>query len=161
MVFRLSISMNSNKKKIKVICFLGGPGSGKGTQCERLVSLNKDKYIHLSTEAAFMKIVAQKSHPKWKIIDEIMKSGNLVTRELSREILKDVLLSYANENKVILLDGYPSSMENIDDWDNYMIKNSEIKAAIYLNCKIEAMKTRLKQEMKEEMMIMMKLLIIE
>ena len=45
--------MNSNKKKIKVICFLGGPGSGKGTQCERLVSLNKDKYIHLSTGAAF------------------------------------------------------------------------------------------------------------
>ena len=74
-----------------------------------------------------------------------MKSGNLVTRELSREILKDVLLSYANENKVILLDGYPRSMENIDDWDNYMIKIAEIKAAIYLNCKIEAMKIRLKQ----------------
>ena len=44
-----------------------------------------------------------------------MKTGNLVTREISNEVLKDGLLKI-EDNKIVLLDGFPRTMENVNDW---------------------------------------------
>ena len=43
-----------------------------------------------------------------------MKTGNLVTREISNEVLKDGLLKI-EDNKIVLLDGFPRTMENVKD----------------------------------------------
>ena len=36
-----------NQEKPKIIFILGGPGSGKGTQCEDMI--NKYNFVHYST----------------------------------------------------------------------------------------------------------------
>ena len=41
--------MKEEKEKLKVVAFIGGPGSGKGTQCDKIISLNPSIYVHLST----------------------------------------------------------------------------------------------------------------
>ena len=107
--------MKEEKEKLKVIAFIGGPGSGKGTQCDKIISLNPSIYVHLSTGDLFRKIVSEKVHPQWEIIDSLMKTGNLVTREISNEVLKDGLLKI-EDNKIVLLDGFPRTMENVNNW---------------------------------------------
>ena len=78
--------MKEEKEKLKIIAFIGGPGSGKGTQCEKIQSKDPSIYVHLSTGDLFRKIVSKKVHPQWEIIDSLMKTGNLVTREISNEV---------------------------------------------------------------------------
>ena len=134
--------MKEEKEKLKVIAFIGGPGSGKGTQCEKIQSKDPSIYVHLSTGALFRKIVSEKVHPKWDIIDSLMKTGNLVTREISNEVLKDGLLKI-EDNKIVLLDGFPRTMENVNDWFSEMSSIAEIVKVIYLNTTEENMKKRI------------------
>lgn len=134
--------MKEEKEKLKVIAFIGGPGSGKGTQCEKIQSKEPSIYVHLSTGALFRKIVSEKVHPKREIIDSLMKTGNLVTREISNEVLKDGLLKI-EDNKIVLLDGFPRTMENVNDWFSEMSSIAEIVKVIYLNTTEENMKKRI------------------
>ena len=134
--------MKEEKEKLKVIAFIGGPGSGKGTQCDKIISLNPSIYVHLSTGDLFRKIVSEKVHPQWEIIDSLMKTGNLVTREISNEVLKDGLLKI-EDNKIVLLDGFPRTMENVNDWFSEMSSIAGIVKVIYLNATEENMKKRI------------------
>ena len=55
--------------------FIGGPGSGKGTQCSRIV--NKFGYTHLSTGDLLRQEVESGSQ-RGKDIAEMMEKGELV-----------------------------------------------------------------------------------
>ena len=71
-----------------------------------------------------------------------MKTGNLVTREISNEVLKDGLLKI-EDNKIVLLDGFPRTMENVNDWFSEMSSIAGIVKVIYLNATEENMKKRI------------------
>lgn len=55
--------------------FLGGPGSGKGTQCEKLVE--KYGFTHLSTGELLRNELSSESE-RSKLIRDIMERGDLV-----------------------------------------------------------------------------------
>ena len=55
--------------------FLGGPGSGKGTQCEKLV--DKYGFTHLSTGELLRNELSSESE-RSKLIRDIMERGDLV-----------------------------------------------------------------------------------
>lgn len=55
--------------------FLGGPGSGKGTQCEKLVE--KYGFTHLSTDELLNNELSSQSE-RSKLIRDIMEHGDLV-----------------------------------------------------------------------------------
>lgn len=58
---------------------LGGPGSGKGTQCD--IFVKKYKFIHLSTGDLLREEVKTGSK-LGKEIDSVIKDGKLVSSEL-------------------------------------------------------------------------------
>ena len=60
---------------MKVVFVVGGPGSGKGTQCERIV--NKYGFTHLSTGDLLRAEVASGSD-RGKELTAIMEKGDLV-----------------------------------------------------------------------------------
>ena len=58
-----------------MLLFVGGPGSGKGTQCDRIVA--KYGFTHLSS-GDLLREELKSGSDRAKILDEIMKKGELV-----------------------------------------------------------------------------------
>ena len=74
---------------------LGAPGSGKGTQCEKLVE--EFGYQHIST-GDLMRIEAKKGTREGDRIKQIMDQGKLIPTELIVQVLIDAML--ANPSQV-------------------------------------------------------------
>lgn len=65
----------------KIIFVLGGPGSGKGTQCDRIVK--KYKLTHLSAGDLLREEVKSGSATGQEL-ESVMKEGKLVPQEVSK-----------------------------------------------------------------------------
>lgn len=72
-------------KTHQVLFILGGPGSGKGTQCDNLV----EQYgcIHYST-GDLLRAEVKKGTELGKEVDGYMSKGNLVPGEVTANMLK-------------------------------------------------------------------------
>ena len=68
----------------KIIFVLGGPGSGKGTQCDRIVA--KYKLTHLSAGDLLREEVKSGSETG-KQLESTMKEGKLVPQEVMTDTL--------------------------------------------------------------------------
>lgn len=89
-------------KPIFFIC--GGPGSGKGTQCERIVK--KYNFTHLSSGDLLRAEVASGS-PRGNELNALMQSGKLVPLEVVLELIKDAMVAKKDVSNGYLIDGYP------------------------------------------------------
>lgn len=87
----------------KHFVFIGAPGSGKGTQAERLIKENG--YHHISTGNLLRAEVAKASE-LGKIVEQVLKDGQLVTDDL----VKDLLVANVDLNKPSVFDGYPRTL---------------------------------------------------
>ncbi|XP_026550263.1 adenylate kinase isoenzyme 1-like, partial [Notechis scutatus] len=81
-----------------------GPGSGKGTQCEKIVQ--KYGYTHLSTGDLLREEVSSGSD-RGKKLSAIMEKGELVPLDTVLDMLRDAMLAKADQSKGYLIDGYP------------------------------------------------------
>ncbi|CAF0882370.1 unnamed protein product [Adineta steineri] len=91
-------------KNSKIIFVVGGPGSGKGTQCERIVQ--KYGYTHLSTGDLLREAVQSKTE-RGEQLNALMKEGKLVPMEVVLDLLKENMIKNADKSKGFLIDGYP------------------------------------------------------
>ncbi|EFA03917.1 adenylate kinase isoenzyme 1 isoform X2 [Tribolium castaneum] len=94
--------------KVPIIWVLGGPGSGKGTQCEKIVA--KYGFTHLSSGDLLRNEVASGS-PRGKELTAIMERGELVPMEVVLDLLKEAILKCLPSSKGFLIDGYPREKE--------------------------------------------------
>ncbi|KAK2704940.1 adenylate kinase isoenzyme 1-like [Artemia franciscana] len=90
--------------KRPIIFIVGGPGCGKGTQCDRIVS--KYGFTHLSTGDLLREEVASGSD-RGQNLTAIMERGELVPLETVMQLLKEAILSKVESSKGFLIDGYP------------------------------------------------------
>lgn len=90
--------------KLPVIFVLGGPGCGKGTQCERIVA--KYGFTHLSSGDLLRDEVASGSE-RGKALNAIMEKGDLVPLEVVLDLLAEAMLEKVSTSKGFLIDGYP------------------------------------------------------
>uniref|UniRef100_A0A8C7E7P9 Adenylate kinase isoenzyme 1 n=1 Tax=Naja naja TaxID=35670 RepID=A0A8C7E7P9_NAJNA len=95
-------------KNHKIIFVVGGPGSGKGTQCEKIVQ--KYGYTHLSTGDLLREEVSSGSD-RGKKLSAIMEKGELVPLDTVLDMLKDAMLAKADQSKGYLIDGYPREVK--------------------------------------------------
>jgi len=107
MSFKEQLQHLSSCDDIQIIFILGGPGSGKGTQCKQIV--DKYGFVQISTGDLFRECVNDKTNELGIEIKEIMEKGELVPTELVLKMLKDEMLRLKS-NKY-LLDGFPRSLE--------------------------------------------------
>lgn len=95
-------------KDAKVVFVIGGPGSGKGTQCEKIVE--KYGFCHLSSGDLLRAEVASGSE-RGKKLTAIMEKGELVPLDTVLELLKEAMQAKAGSSKGFLIDGYPRELE--------------------------------------------------
>lgn len=108
------------------ILLIGPQGSGKSTQGKRLAEYRNIPYI--STGDIFRNI-ALKDSPEGKEIKNILESGQLVSDEKTRELIKE-RLQQSDVQRGFILDGYPRTSEQVDLFTVIDLKFDKI---FYLN----------------------------
>nr|KAF6314127.1 adenylate kinase 1 [Myotis myotis] len=88
--------MEEKLKKTKIIFVVGGPGSGKGTQCEKIVQ--KYGYTHLST-GDLLRAEVSSGSARGKMLSEIMEKGQLVPLETVLDMLRDAMMAKVDTSK--------------------------------------------------------------
>jgi adenylate kinase family enzyme len=91
---------------------MGGPGSGKGTQCERLV--DRFHATHLSAGDLLRAEVASGSETGLAIA-EVIAEGRIVASETTVGLLRTAM---ARSRGPFLIDGFPRSLANLEAFEN-------------------------------------------
>ena len=125
--------------KARVVFVIGGPGSGKGTQCAKIK--DEFKYNHMSTGDVLRTVVKEKKAPGWQELETDMKEGKLISSQKLISFVKVGIV--ASTNKKILLDGFPRNKENLDEWNKQMKDVADVVAVVYFELADEVMKERL------------------
>eukprot|EP00475_Leptophrys_vorax_P033251 TRINITY_DN5201_c0_g1_i1.p1 TRINITY_DN5201_c0_g1~~TRINITY_DN5201_c0_g1_i1.p1 ORF type:complete len:586 (+),score=191.44 TRINITY_DN5201_c0_g1_i1:1510-3267(+) len=129
--------------KAEVVFVVGGPGAGKGTQCERIVS--NFGYVHLST-GDLLREAKDSGSEEGVLITTYMAEGKLVPISVVMRLLKGAIdANVAKGRRLFLIDGFPRNQENIDGWNEAFGGNPNIsvKFMLYLECPEPVMEQRL------------------
>ena len=119
-----------------VVFVLGGPGSGKGTQCSRLVeSLG---FCHLSA-GDLLRTHMKSGSPDGQMVADIIKQGQIVPSEVTVNLLKDAMA--ADGGARFLIDGFPRNMENRDSFGTVM--GYDCSGVLFFDCPEAVMERRL------------------
>ncbi len=131
--------VDEKEKKFKIVLVLGGPGSGKGTNCARIV---KDfGYVHLSA-GDLLREERKSGSDTAKLIEDRIKNGLIVPSEITVGLLMQAMERSTHSNK-FLIDGFPRDMGNQTLLEEIMAKDCEVQFLLFLDCPEEEMVTRL------------------
>eukprot|EP00079_Xenopus_tropicalis_P023551 XP_012815974.1 PREDICTED: adenylate kinase isoenzyme 5 isoform X1 [Xenopus tropicalis] len=129
-------------KKAKVIFVLGGPGSGKGTQCEKLA--HRYGLSPLAVSELLQSDLATFTE-RSKLIKDIMEHGDQVPMDIILEIVKETMSSCLGNSKGFLFDGFPRETKQAEEFE---CKISKPNIVLYLDCSAETMTSRLQKRSK-------------
>eukprot|EP00879_Flechtneria_rotunda_P010196 GHRR01010659.1.p1 GENE.GHRR01010659.1~~GHRR01010659.1.p1 ORF type:complete len:366 (+),score=147.50 GHRR01010659.1:558-1655(+) len=118
-----------------IIFVLGGPGSGKGTQCEKIVA--KYGYKHLSAGDLLREEVKSGS-VVGKQCEQIMKEGKLVPMEVTIALIRNAMIK--SGAKDFLIDGFPRAMDQAHAFEEMI---QPCKLVLAFDCPEEVMEQRL------------------
>ncbi|KAJ4958249.1 hypothetical protein NE237_025360 [Protea cynaroides] len=96
-----------NGKKVKVVFVLGGPGSGKGTQCAYIV--DHFGFTHLSA-GDLLRAEIKSGSENGTMIQDMIKEGKIVPSEVTIKLLQKAIQE--RDNDKFLIDGFPRNEEN-------------------------------------------------
>merc|ERR1711962_1173156 len=102
----LNPALDMTRKRIIFVC--GGPGSGKGTQCEKIVE--KYGFTHLSSGDLLREAVSSGSI-LGRQLNSLMQRGELVPMETVLKLLKNAMVAKSLTSNGYLIDGYPRQVE--------------------------------------------------
>lgn len=123
-----------------ILILLGPPGAGKGSQAKKLVegfNLN-----HISTGDIFRKNIKEETKLGLKV-KEIIASGELVSDELTNELVFDKLSNEEFEDG-FMLDGYPRNLNQAKALDKWLEENDkELTQVVYIDADEDVLISRI------------------
>merc|ERR1711993_135086 len=125
------------KAGLPVVWVLGGPGCGKGTQCDKIVA--QFGYTHLSSGDLLREEVASGSE-RGKTLNAMMEKGDLVPLFVVLDLLAEAMLSKLSGSKGFLIDGYPREVSQGEEFEKEICPCSKI---LYFEVSDETMTERL------------------
>lgn len=93
------------------VVIFGAPGSGKGTQSEKLIQ--KYGLHHISTGEVLRDHIARKT-PIGQIANTYIKQGQLIPDSLMIRILEEILDNEPKAKDGVILDGFPRTVPQAD-----------------------------------------------
>jgi adenylate kinase len=131
-----------SKAPARSVLVIGGPGSGKGLLCARLVA--ECGVDHVSTGDLLRQEVARAT-PLGQMCAEMIRKGELVPSEIITTLLRRRMGEH--HGKRLLLDGFPRSQQNAIDFERQCGKP---ELALSLACHEEIMLERILYRSKIE-----------
>ncbi|EPY79278.1 adenylate kinase isoenzyme 1 [Camelus ferus] len=129
----------------------GGPGSGKGTQCEKLVE--KYGFTRLSTGELLRNELSSESE-RSRLIRDAVERGELVPSGVMLELLREAVVAGLRGTKGFLIDGYPREVKQAEEFGRR--KKTKVGAeeaqigdphlVICMDCSADTMTNRLLQK---------------
>lgn len=135
---KISHNMDGADRKPLVVFVLGGPGSGKGTQCARIVA--EFGFVHLSA-GDLLREEMNSGSPHGSMISDMIKNGQIVPAEVTVGLLKDAM--DRSPVKRFLIDGFPRNEDNNNCWVNLMSPHTDTRFVLFFDCPEEVMEARL------------------
>ena len=118
-----------------IVFVLGGPGSGKGTQCARIV---KDfNFVHLSA-GDLLRAEVQRGSPDGAMIHQFITDGKIVPIAVTLDLLRTAM--HGSRSQRFLIDGFPRAMDQAADFERQVGEGSFV---LYFDCPEETMRARL------------------
>ncbi|OCF39415.1 UMP-CMP kinase [Kwoniella heveanensis CBS 569] len=123
-----------DQEKITVIFVLGGPGAGKGTQCERLVA--DYGFKHLSAGDLLREERNRPGSTYGELITDCIKEGKIVPQEVTIKLLENAMSAtlasppsttssgWENGKGRFLIDGFPRKMDQALKFDESVVRSS-------------------------------------
>lgn len=108
----------------KLFLIIGAPGSGKTTDAEIIAKRNSDKMVHYST-GELLREEVKKGTALGATIASYVDNGKLVPLDI---VIDTIVSAIKNSDKdVIIIDGFPRSVEQMKALDEILAKNPDIK----------------------------------
>lgn len=128
------------------IIIFGAPGSGKGTQSERIAE--KYQLTHISTGDVLRNEIAKQTD-LGKLADSYMSKGNLVPDEVVINVLNEFLTNNAHKAGFIF-DGFPRTLPQGEAMDAMLeAKNERIDVVLWLDVEDDELIDRLLKRGKD------------
>ncbi|EIE84602.1 hypothetical protein G6F46_002430 [Rhizopus delemar] len=125
---------------VTVVFVLGGPGAGKGTQCE---NLTKDYgFVHLSAGDLLRAEQKREGSKYGEMINHYIKEGLIVPMEVTIALLEQAMKEAmaAGKGSRFLIDGFPRKMDQAIKFEEVVVPS---KLVLYFECPEEVMLKRL------------------
>jgi adenylate kinase len=116
---------------------LGAPGSGKGTQAEKISK--HFGYTHLSTGDLLRSEIERKSE-LGSLVQGIISRGDLVGDDVMLALLKK---HYVGIGNTVLLDGFPRNIQQATMLDKDLFNDPSIVRAVYFKLDLSILKERI------------------
>ena len=107
----------------KLFLIIGAPGSGKTTDAE-LIAAKHENITHYSTGDMFRAEILSGSK-RGQIIDTYVSAGNIVPIDIAIETIIGAIKKAPTP--IVVIDGYPRSVEQMLELDNYLINEKEVE----------------------------------
>lgn len=121
-----------------VVFVLGGPGAGKGTQCDLIVQ--KYGYQHISAGDCLRAERASGSADA-DLINTFIKEGKIVPVEITVKLLLKAMKDSGKSK--FLIDGFPRNLDNLEGWIKVVGVSARVELVLYFDCPQAVMQTRL------------------
>ena len=108
---------------------MGGPGSGKGTQCTRIKE--EYGYVHLSA-GDLLRAERNSGSETAEMINTYIVEGKIVPAKVTVELLRKAM-EKSGKSK-FLIDGFPRSKENLDVFYEVMGDDFVLNMCLVFDC---------------------------
>ena len=132
-----------SESEAAVIFVLGGPGAGKGTQCDLLVE--HYGFIHLSAGDLLRAEQSRQGSTYGDLIKEYIKEGTIVPMEVTVKLLEDAVRRELDKRDKghqsrFLIDGFPRKMDQAVAFEQAVCPSM---FTLFYDCPEETMQERL------------------
>uniref|UniRef100_A0A8D0CM11 Adenylate kinase 5 n=1 Tax=Sander lucioperca TaxID=283035 RepID=A0A8D0CM11_SANLU len=127
----------TEQKKPKVIFMMGGPGSGKSLQCERMEERCGLRRIALGD---LLCNELQSHGDRGRQLRDLLESGELLPEDILLELLCDAVAASVRQGRGLVICGFPRDPRRAEE---YEAKMGEPSAVLLLSCSADTMSSRL------------------
>ncbi|XP_037643000.1 adenylate kinase isoenzyme 5 [Sebastes umbrosus] len=127
----------TEQKKPKVIFMMGGPGSGKSLQCERMEERFGLRCIALGD---LLCTQLQSQGDRGRHLRDVLERGEQLPEDTLLELLGDAVAAAVRQGKSLVISSFPRDLRHAED---YEAKMGEPSAVLLLSCSADTMSSRL------------------